>query len=448
MRTVQTTQVLGNSKFNKFHLLIFLWCFFAIAFDGFDVAIYGIGLPLMMEDFGISRVEAGAISSYTLVSTMVGTFLLGSISDLIGRKKAIAICLALFSIFTFLAGFTQNATLFMVMRVIAALGLGGIMPILVAMMGEYSPVKKRALTIATMYCGYSIGAIIASLIGMFLMEMLGWRLLYWISIIPLLALPWFLKQFPESVSYYLLRKKGDKIAEILNKVDPDGNYQGTDNFEYDTFTEGTKESPIKKVFSNKRTSSTLAFWIAVTCSMLVISGLTTWLPQIMVDSGHGLTSSLSFNLMLAVGQISGSIFGGILVGRLGHRFVLIAMFFTGALCFVLLSVTTNSLLLYFIITLTGACTVGTQNLVNPYISEFYPREIRTTGLSIAVGVGRIGGIMAPVAIALLLTSNLDPQHAFMAFAIPSLLGAISFITVREKHASFDQVVSVKKPKIA
>lgn len=87
MRKVQTTQVLGNSKFNKFHLLIFLWCFFAIAFDGFDVAIYGIGLPLMMEDFNISRIEAGAISSYTLISTMVGTFLLGSISDLIGRKK-------------------------------------------------------------------------------------------------------------------------------------------------------------------------------------------------------------------------------------------------------------------------------------------------------------------------------------------------------------------------
>lgn len=244
------------------------------------------------------------------------------------------------------------------------------------------------------------------------------------------------------------QEKGDKIAEILNKVDPGGNYQASDNYEYESFKESTKEIPIKKVFSNKRTSSTIAFWIAVTCSMLVISGLTTWLPQIMVDAGHGLTSSLSFNLMLAVGQISGSIFGGMLVNRLGHRSVLILMFFIGSLCFVLLSITTSSLLLYLIITLTGACTVGTQNLVNPYISEFYPREIRTTGLSIAVGVGRIGGIMAPVAIALLLSTNLDPQHAFMAFAVPSLIGAVCFITVREKHASFDRAVPVKKHQIA
>ena len=448
MRTIQTSQVLANSKFNKFHLLVFLWCFYAIAFDGFDVALYGIGLPLMMEDYNITVVEAGAISSYSVIGTMVGTFLFGSLSDIIGRKKAIAICLFLFSVFTFLSGFAPNADIFLVMRIIAALGLGGVMPILVAVMAEYSPKKKRALTVAIMYCGYSIGAILASLIGMYLMESLGWRFLYWLSIIPFLTLPFFLKQFPESVSYHLLRKQGDKIASILNKVDPAGNYQATDNFEYEAFRDSTKEFPIKKVFSDKRVLSTLAFWLAVGCSMLVITGLTTWLPKIMLESGHGIASSLSFNLVLSIGQITGSILGGILVGRIGHRSVLISMFFMGALSFVFLSLTSNTLLLYLLIALTGACTVGTQNLVNPYISEYYPREIRATGLSIAVGVGRIGGILAPVAIGLLLTTNLAPQHAFMAFAIPCLLGAIAFIMVQEKYASFDRVAQLDKQKTA
>ncbi|RDW19705.1 MFS transporter [Oceanobacillus chungangensis] len=447
-RTIQTSQVLANSKFNKFHLLVFLWCFYVIAFDGFDVALYGIGLPLMMEDYNITVVEAGAISSYSVIGTMTGTFLFGSLSDIIGRKKAIAICLILFSVFTFLSGFASNADIFLIMRIVAALGLGGVMPILVAVMAEYSPKKKRALTVAIMYCGYSIGAILASLIGMYLMESLGWRFLYWISIIPFLTLPFFLRQFPESVSYHLQRKQGDNIASILNKVDPDGNYQATDNFEYERFKESTKKFPIKKVFSDNKLLSTLAFWLAVGCSMLVITGLTTWLPKIMLESGHGIASSLSFNLVLSVGQITGSIFGGILVGRVGHRRVLISMFFIGSLSFVFLSLTSNTLLLYLLIALTGACTVGTQNLVNPYISEYYPREIRATGLSIAVGVGRIGGILAPVAIALLLTTNLAPQHAFMAFAVPSLLGAIAFMIVQEKYASFDRVIEINKQKTA
>lgn len=444
MRTVQTSQVLANSKFNKFHFLVFIWCFFAITFDGYDVALYGIGLPMMMEDFNLTEVKAGAIGSYSFMGTMAGTFIFGFLADSIGRKKSIIICLVVFSLATFLAGFAPNPDIFLVLRIIACMGLGGIMPILVAIMTEYSPLKIRALMVGIMYCGYSIGAILASLIGMYWMEALGWRFLYWLAIIPFLALPFIIKYFPESLTYYLRHKKGDKIASILNKVEPNGNYQATDQFDYGDFTEEKREFPVKKVFSNKKAVSTIAFWIALACSILVITGLQTWLPKIMLDAGHGISSSLSFNLVLAVGQMTGSIFGGYLVGVIGHRRVLVSMFLLGSISFVILAFSSNTLALYLLIALIGACTVGTQNLVNPYISEFYPRDIRATGLSIAVGMGRIGGILAPIVIGLLLATNLDPQHAFVAFAIPSLFAAIAFMIVQEKYASFDQVENPKE----
>lgn len=448
VRTVQTSEVLANSKFNRFHLLVFLWCFFAIMFDGYDVALYGIGLPLMIEDFHISVVEAGAISSYSVIGTMLGTFLFGSLADSIGRKKSITICLVVFSLTTFLAGFAPNAEIFLVLRIVACTGLGGIMPILVAIMTEYAPKKIRALTVGVMYCGYSVGAIIASLIGMYWMETLGWRFLYWIGIIPFLALPFFLKQFPESITYYLRRKQGDKIANILNKVKPGDGFQATDSFDYPSSTETKREFPVKKVFSEKRLVSTICFWVAMSCSLLVLTGLQTWLPNIMLEAGHGLSSSLSFNLVLGLGQMTGSIIGGYFVSLIGHRRVLVSMFLLGSLSFVFLALSSNTLLLYYFIALTGACTVGTQNLMNPYVSEFYPREIRSTGLSIAVGVGRIGGILSPVAIGLLLATDLDPQHAFMAFAIPSMTAAIAFLIVQEKYASFDQIIQPEKQKTA
>lgn len=440
MDTVETSRVVAESKFNKFHLLVFLWCFYAIAFDGFDIALYGIGLPLMMEDFELSLVEAGAIGSYTLVGMMIGSFVLGSLSDVMGRKKILAICMALFSIFSLLAGLAPNSTVFMIMRFIAALGMGGLMPAVIAVMTEYSPKKNRALIVATMYCGYSIGAILASLIGMFLMESFGWRFLYWLGIIPLITLPLFLKQFPESLSYFILRNKGEKIAAILNQVDPKGNYLPTDDFEYASVKERAAGFPAKKLFSENRTLSTLAFWTAVFSSLLMIYGLNTWLPKIMQGAGYGISSSLAFILVLGVGQIAGSLLGGYLVDRAGHRKVLLYMFAIGALCFISLSVTSNTLLLYVLIAIGGACTGGTQNLVNPYISEFYPREIRATGLSMTVGIGRIGAILAPVLIGLLLATSLDPQKAFMAFAIPSVLGGVAFLLVQEKYGSFDRVI--------
>lgn len=439
MRIVQPSQVIAESKFNKFHLLVFLWCFYAIAFDGFDIALYGIGLPLMMEDFKLTVVEAGAIGSYSLVGMMLGSFILGSLSDVIGRKKIMAICMLLFSVFSLLAGLAPNSISFTIMRFIAALGMGGLMPAVIAMMTEYSPKKNRALIVATMYCGYSIGAILASLTGMYLMESIGWRFLYWLGIIPLVTLPFFLKQFPESLSYYIVRNQGQNISNILNKIDTNGNYKATDDFEYHTVKELTKGFPAKKLFADNRLLSTLAFWTIVFSCLLMIYGLNTWLPKIMQGAGYGITSSLSFSLVLGVGQIGGSLLGGYLVERIGHRRVLLFMFLIGAICFVSLSVTTNTLLLYLLIAIGGACTGGTQNLVNPYISEFYPQEIRTTGLSITVGIGRIGAISAPLIIGLLLAANLAPQQAFMAFAVPSIIGGIALMLVQEKHGNFDRI---------
>lgn len=444
MRMVQASQVVAESKFNRFHLLVFLWCFYAIAFDGFDIALYGIGLPSMMNEYDLTLVEAGAIGSYTLVGMMLGSFILGSLSDFIGRKKILAICMILFSVFSLLAGLAPNSLTFTIMRFIAALGMGGLMPAVIAIMTEYSPKKKRAMIVATMYCGYSIGAILASLIGMYVMESLGWRFLYWLGIIPLFTLPFFLKQFPESLSYLILRNRGKEIANILNKVDPKANYQATDDFEYVAVKERAKGLPAKKLFTDNRVISTLAFWTMVFSCLLMIYGLNTWLPKIMQGSGYGITSSLSFSLVLGVGQIGGSLLGGYLVDRVGHRKVLLFMFTIGAICFASLSITSNTYLLYVLIALGGACTGGTQNLVNPYISEFYPQEIRTTGLSVTVGIGRIGAILAPLIIGLLLTTNLEPQQAFMAFAVPSIIGGIALLAVQEKYGSFDMVLKTTK----
>ncbi|WP_411843176.1 MFS transporter [Salinicoccus sp. HZC-1] len=432
MQKVQVEEAIDNSRFNKFHLLVFLWCFFAIAFDGFDIALYGIGLPHMMEDFGLSAAEGGAIGSYALAGMMIGTFVLGSFSDILGRKRILIICLVLISIFNMLAGFAANATMFTVFRFIASMGMGGLMPIVISFMSEYSPKKNRAMTVAAMYCGYSIGAIIASVTAIYLLESLGWRFMYWLGALPLITLPLLIKQFPESISYHLPRGRKDKVAEILNKANPGGNYRETDEFIYTAANEDAKGIPVGRLFADNRSATTIAFWIMVFSCLMMIYGLNTWLPTIMQEAGFGVASSMSFILILAVGQIIGSLTGGYLVDRIGHRNVLLTMYLIGALCFVALSITSQPILLYILIAIGGACTGGTQNLVNPYISAFYPSDIRATGLSMAVGIGRLGSITAPVLIGFVLMTNISPQTAFMAFAIPSLLGGAALLFVREK----------------
>jgi MFS transporter, AAHS family, benzoate transport protein len=440
MRQINALEVVAASKFNRFHLLVYLWCFFAIAFDGYDIAMYGVSLPWLMEEWNLTPVTAGAIGSYSLVGMMIGALVFAPLADKIGRKKVLAICMFLFSVFTFLGGSINSAAAFTVMRFLAALGMGGLMPNVISLMTEYSPKKNRAIIVATMYCGYSIGGILSSLVGIYIVPEWGWRVLYWIGVIPLLTLPIFMKQFPESLSFYILKKQIKQLVAILNKIHPEGNYQENDDYQFEQVQRDAKGFPVRKLFTDKRAVSTFAFWIAVFSCLLMVYGLNTWLPKIMQQAGYGLASSLSFNVVLCAGQIAGSLIGGFLADKVGHKKVLVSMYALGALCFIALALTSNVIALYLLVALGGACTVGTQNLANPYISEYYPKEARATGIGWALGVGRIGAILAPTLIGILLATGIAPQKAFMFFAIPSVVGALALICVQEKFASFDKVV--------
>ena len=129
-----------------------------------------------------------------------------------------------------------------------------------------------------------------------------------------------------------------------------------------------------------------------------------------------------------------------MAGKVGHRKVLVSLYLMGVVTFIALSITTNVTLVYFLIFLGGASTVGAMNLGNPYITEFYPREIRATGMGYAQAIGRIGSILAPTLIAMLLVTGVDPKMAFATFAVPSILAALGYLLVQEKYGSFDKVV--------
>ena len=418
---------------------MFLWCFYAIGFDGYDIAMYGVGLPWMMEEWNLSALQAGAVGSYSLFGMMIGALVLAPVADKFGRKNVIVTCMILFSVFTLAAGLASNITWFTFMRFLAAIGMGGLMPNCISLMTEYSPKKQRALLVGAIYIGYALGGILASLIGMYLVPLTDWRMLYYIGAIPLLSIPLFIKQFPESLSYYLARKQVGKVVGILNKVKPDGDFSEKDDFQLHTAVKDGKGFPVKKLFTNNRTFSTVAFWIAIFCTMMMAYGLNTWLPKIMQNSGFSLTSSLSFNIMLCLGQIAGTLVGGYMAGKIGYKKVLVSLYLIGVATFIALSMTTNVALVYVLIFLGGASTVGVMNLGNPYITEYYPREIRATGMGYAQAIGRIGSILAPTLIAMLLMTGLDPKMAFATFAVPSILAALGYLLVQEKYGSFDRL---------
>ena len=434
MRTIPVSEIIDVQKFNRFHLRVLLCCIFIIICDGYDMFMLGTIMPSLIDQWNISAVEAGLFSSYALLGMMIGALVFGPLADKFGRKKIILICTVLFSLLTFTSGFADTPSSFGVQRFVAGLGLGGVMPNLIAIITEYSPKKLRSTLVAIMFSGHALGGVVAALGAMYLIPNFGWRAVVWMGVLPLLFMPVLYKLLPESLHYYLMKNKKSQLVNVLNQVEVKGRYTIDDHYVLHVARKNElKGFPVKQLFQKGRTLSTLMFWIAFFMCLFVMYGLSTWLPKIMGEAGYELGSSLMFLVTLNLGAVVGAIVGGKLADRFGSKVVLISFLILGFTTLTMLSFKPSMFMLYLLLAIAGGTTTGTQIITNAYVSQYYPNEIRSTGVGWALGIGRIGGIIAPTFCGILLDMKLSLQVNFLAFAIPCIMAAVAIWFIQEKY---------------
>ncbi|MER1985056.1 MAG: aromatic acid/H+ symport family MFS transporter [Solibacillus sp.] len=431
MQDIHVQQLIAKSKFSKFHFILLFWSFVIIAFDGYDLVLYGTVVPVLIEEWGISSIYAGTLSSYGLFGMLFGAIGFGILADQIGRKKVIVITVILFSLFTGLCGFTNSPELFGIFRFAAGLGLGGIMPNIIALLTDYSPRKYRGTIVAIVLCGYSIGGIFAPILGITLMPVFGWESILWVAFLPMLLLPVIFISLPETPRYLLKKGRVEELVKTLQKMAPNEKIDASMNFIIDEVV--TEKSGPSALFSENRTLSTLLFWLAFFSCLLMVYGLNTWLPNLMIQAGYGLTSSLVFLIALQGGAIIGSLIMGPLADKIGFKKVLIPMYASGAIALTLLGFGGNQAWIFFLVMVAGAATIGSQNIVQAYVSQYYPAYIRSTALGTSSGIGRIGGMMGPILGGVLLGMTLPNYQYFLAFAIPGAIAAIAISCVPSKN---------------
>lgn len=423
MAVVQIEEVMKKGKMNGFQRALLLWGMFLMAFEGYDLVVFGTVVPKLMEHWSLTSVEAGALSSYGLVGMMFGAIIFGILADRIGRKKVVIISSLLFSIFTGLCGLAPDPTTFAIARIIAGFGLGGMMPNVIALITDYAPGKKRAILIAILMCGYSAGGILAPVLGITMMPAFGWESIFWVAFIPIVAIPFIYKKLPESPSYLLRAKRFDELATTLSKVLPGEQFSAQQTFVMHD-EKIAKQGPIA-LFKNKLALSTILFWIIFFCCLLMIFGLNTWLPNMMIAAGYGLSSSLVFLIALQTGSVIGSLIFGTLADKYGFKRVLVPLAASGAIALTLLGFGGNQVWIFFLVMVAGAASIGSQNMAQAYVSNYYPAAIRSTALGVASGVGRIGGMMGPIMGGFLLALTLPNYLNFLAFAIPGAIVAVA-----------------------
>lgn len=401
-------------------------CWFAIIIDGYDLIVYGTTVPALISgEWALTTSQAGQIGSATLVGMMIGALLVGVLTDRIGRRRLMISCIAWFTAATALSALAPSVEFFALTRLIAGIGLGGVMPTAITLTLEYARPELRSTANAVMFSGYSIGGVLASLNAIWFLQSAGWRTMFWIGAVlgvVLLVVVW--AALPESVTFLLgrgRRAEAESLAARYGMPVPEpapGSAEGVG---------------VRALFERRYAMSTILFWSVTACGLLLVYGLNTWLVQIMRQAGYPLGSSLAFLLALNAGAILGTPLLGLLADRIGSRIVVTGMFVTAAASIVLLMIRFPTPVLLALVTVAGACTIGTQTLLTAYIGSYYPERLSAAGLGWALGIGRIGGIAGPLYGGLVLSTGWGLRANFLAFALPALLAAILIALVRGRR---------------
>ncbi|MEO3357959.1 MFS transporter [Acinetobacter haemolyticus] len=441
--TVNVNAVIDEAKFTPFHWSILLWCLLIIIFDGYDLVIYGVVLPLLMQEWSLTSVQAGMLASTALCGMMFGAMLFGALADKIGRKNVILICVTFFSGFTFLGAFASNPFEFGILRFLAGLGIGGVMPNLVALTSEYAPKRIRSTLVGTMFSGYAIGGILSALIGSYLVESQGWQIMFLIAGIPLLLLPVMWKFLPESLTFLVKTGKTEQAQSIVQKISPQQAISSNTRLTLNEENIPTGSS-VKGLFQQGRAFNTLMFWVLFFMCLLMVYALSSWLPKLMLAAGYSLGKSILFLFALNVGAMIGSIGGGILSDKFHLKPVIMGMLMAGVVALIGLGFNSPAYVLYGLVTVAGAATIGTSILLYSYVAQYYPLSVRSTGIGCASGVGRIGAIVGPILTGLLLTLNLPHTMNFVMISIPAIVAICAILSL--KRHKFDEEQQLEEVK--
>ncbi|WP_332847495.1 MFS transporter [Pseudomonas lactucae] len=425
MRTIDVHSVIDGARFGRFHGLITALCALLLVFDGYDLFIYGVVLPVIMKEWGLTPLQAGALGSYALFGMMFGALVFGSLADKIGRKKGIAICFALFSVATVINGFATSPAEFGICRFIAGLGCGGLMPNAVALMTEYAPKRMRSTLVALMFSGYSLGGVVSAGVGIFMLPHFGWPSMFFAATLPLLLLPVILSLLPESIGFLIRKGHVDQARTLLARLSPESEITSDDVLQI-VEAKG-KGASVVELFSGGLAVRTVAMWVAFFCCLLMVFALSSWLPKLMANAGYSLGSSLSFLMALNFGGMAGAILGGWLGDRLNLTKVVVGFFVVASISISLLGINSPMPVLYLLIFIAGATTIGTQILLYAGTAQLYGSHTRSTGLGWASGIGRNGAIIGPILGGALMAIDLPLQLNFMAFAIPGAVAALVMI---------------------
>jgi MFS transporter, AAHS family, 4-hydroxybenzoate transporter len=427
---ISVSDLVDNSKVGAFQVSVFILCALCLVMDGFDVQAMGYVAPALIADWHIPNSVLGPVFGAALFGILIGSLLFSMVADKIGRRPALITAVVLFGLLTLLTARASSVTELLAIRFFSGVGLGGIMPNAMTLTGEYSPRHLRVFLMMFISNGFNVGAVLGGFISAWLIPAFGWRsVFYFGGTLPLLIGALMLVALPESIQFLALRGRHRKLERWVKRIDPAVPLAGNES--YFVNEPQAKGVPIIYLFHDGRAVGTILLWIVNFMNLLNLYFLSSWLPTVVRDAGHSISTAVFVGTTLQVGGTIGTVVLGWLIARRGFIPVLTTSFAVATVSVALIGQPTASLALLFVIVFVAGLTiVGGQGAVNALAGTYYPTSLRSTGIGSGLGVGRVGAIIGPTLAGLLMGRQWVARDLFLAAAIPALISATVMFSLR------------------
>jgi MFS transporter, AAHS family, 4-hydroxybenzoate transporter len=401
---------LENQRLGGLQIRVAVICCLIQMCDGFDVNSIGWSVPLLTHAWRVAPSAFTMAFLWSNIGVMAGALVAGPIGDRFGRKPLLMVSMSLFGIASLASAASASLPFLAGTRFFTGAGIAGGFAGTVALTGDYTPLRRRAMMIMLTFTGAPLGGFVGGLVVSFLLHKgFGWQIIYILGgTFPLVLLAITALWLPESPRFLAARTNlAPRQQALLQRlaIAPGQPYA----------VDLARTNPIRMLFSEGYALQTTLLWIIFFCSLLNLFLFIFWLPEVLHLIGMTPAQSVFATSLYPLGGIFAVGYLGWAIDRYGARRSL-ALNFAVGIVFVstIALVTMPYAALLAVVLLSGMTVLGSQTGLNAACGKLYPARMRVSGYGFATGIGRLGGIAAAPLGGFLLSRGLPPTFIFVS----------------------------------
>lgn len=412
--------------------------------DQVDVALLTFLLGTIVVEFGLTPGQAGLLASMTFAGQLLGNVGAGLGADRYGRKTVFQVTMVIWGLASFGAALAWSAAALMVCRFLIGVGVGGEAPVAQAMVSELVPARVRGRYVAVMEGFWAVGYVLSGTISFFVLPHLGWRWVFVVvgslSLVVLLVR----RGMPESPRWLAERGRHAEADALLTHMETEVRRRTgralPEPEAYRAPARGGQGHPMATIFSRayrKRTAMAFGMWFF---ALIGFFGLNSWIAVLLKANGFSIIGSVGFVTLITLGGIPGFLSAAVLLERVGRRPTTAAFLLASAVAAYVYGNSVSLEGLFVAGFVMQFFMFGMWSCLYAYTPELYPTRARASGAGMASAVGRVGAILGPILVPLLVASY--GQHAaFEVGAAGFCIAALLVLTlgVETRHQALETV---------